>query len=164
MVRRNRIRLVLSVCLLTVIALFTIYFICIRNMPYEKDYFGAVGISGYNYSYYSMIADFGEPMSVEITKNGAAVYHYNDLCFMFNSDYKNSAMLNIVVTSEKYEFGSAKIHVGSTKQEVLKAYRHVRRSPDEGIVFMDGDIYVRFIFDQSDKVSEIFFCDYYFSM
>ena len=61
----------------------------------------------------------------------------------------------VYVTSNKYKFGRNKICVGSTKEEVLWAYRHVRRSPDEGYHFIDDDYFITFNFDENDRVDGI---------
>ena len=65
--------------------------------------------------------------------------------------------MNVEIINNKYRFGWKSIGVGSTKMDVEKAYKHVRKSPDNDHEYIDGDVYVIFSFDDMDVVKSIKF-------
>lgn len=143
--------------ILVFVGVFIFYYI--NKKTYETDYFGKLGINKYRYLYSEMINDFGNPERIVKTQNNFTLAIYDDLEFTFWSDTPNSQLMNVIILSKEYRFGIKSIGVGSSKDDILKAYKNIKRSPDEGYVFIDGDTMVEFYFEDG-FVKEIMICYY----
>lgn len=88
------------------------------------------------------------------------VYSYNLLGKeAVDRDTDNYRLVTIVITNDSYRFGKKKIGVGSTRAEVEKAYRNNMECYERegmGRGYIDGSwLYVRFLYDEEDKVTQI---------
>lgn len=80
-------------------------------------------------------------------------------------DSNSSIISSVTVTSPRYELGSAKVHVGNSREEVIKKYSENTeiifseqdRVNKTGRGFVDGLIYVEFSYDENDYVQAIQF-------
>lgn len=131
-----------------------------KKTPYENSYFEKIGVNKYNYSYGNMVESFGKPNEIKVNENGYIEAYYDDFIMSFWSNDQNSSLMNIRIISDKYKFGSRLIGVGSSKEEVVKAYINVKLSPDDGFVYIDGDVRVEFLFDNHGYVEEILISKY----
>lgn len=133
---------------------------------YEPDYFSKLGLSyhkhQYSYKYTTMINDLGQPIKIE--EDGKYVYYfYQGMFFRYNKYFgiMHDSATNVTVTSDKYKFGKDKIGVGSTRDEVEKAYRKAKFKivKNDSSGFRDGslnsDQWVKFYFDKDNKVRAI---------
>lgn len=149
-------RIILITMIICLIESLISYYIYLRLRTYEENYSERLGFTepifylGYN----GMVDKFGKPQKTEQC-DGYFKAHYDDFVFMFWGLYEPWDFMNVLVKSDKYKFGRNKICVGSTKEEVLWAYRHVPRSPDEGYHFVDGKYFIMFSFDEDDCVDGI---------
>jgi len=149
-----------KVALVALALLAIVSYILYFGKVYERNYFEKLGIYDLGFNYEEMIKVFGNPKETYWTENGFYDAKYDDLIFSYFGDSPEAIVICITVLDEKYKFGWRKIGVGSSKKEVLRAYRRVKRSPDEGYAFVDGLMWVEFFFDENDRVKEIMIAIY----
>jgi hypothetical protein len=141
------------------------YFMIIK--PYEKDYFGKAGIKG-SFFYNDVIKSKGSPLSERIT-SVEGDYDYMESVYKgyivnfskpidgSKSDYM---LMNVIITDPLYKVGRYKIRIGSTMDEVRKAYRGIKVIVDVKYGYIDGKGYgdgtwIEFKFDKEKKVKQI---------
>lgn len=132
----------------------------IRFLPYEAHYFEKLGVNRIRYLYSDMIKDFGEPIKIDIRPSQYALAVYEEFTMVYTCKADDAFLQSIRITGEKYRFGWRSIGVGSTRKEVEKAYKNVKKSTDPICAYVDGKIFVEFIFNENDVVTEIWFFDY----
>jgi len=134
----------------------------LKKMPYESHYFEKLGVNRIGYKYIDMINDFGDPIKITTydDKENWTEAIYDDFILSFWSNTPNSYLTNIRIISGRYRFGWRSIGIGSTKKEVESAYKHTLKSSDLGWAYIDGIVYIKFLFDNNDIVEEIMFYDY----
>jgi hypothetical protein len=121
------------VIIIIFVALVVMFLYIEYKNPYESDYWGKIGVESY-YTYADVLNDFGEPLRVTKTELDSIKVIYDDLIFTFWADSPKALVMNIEVLSTKYRFGYKSIGVGSSKEDVFKAYAHITRSPDKGYI------------------------------
>lgn len=150
---------VFIICCAIVVVLFVVKNSFVPKI-YVKDYFGILGINEYGYTYGNAIRDFGSPKSTGIDENGCFIIEYGDFSMMFWSNNEDATLMNIKFFNNVYRFGTKNIGVGSSKEDVLGAYRGVKRSPDKTrCEYIDGNVRVEFIFTKEDIVSSMIICN-----
>lgn len=155
---------IIKYSLIIILLLFCILNYITKNIPYERNYFKKIGMSknGVGYKYEDMIKDYGNPKGEENLENGWKKAVYDNLVISFEPEISGLYFLaNIVITKGEYKFGRKKIGIGSTKEDVLKAYKNIDISYDSPYTYIDGNIYIQFYIDNNDKVYKIQFFTYY---
>ncbi|MCL2530197.1 MAG: hypothetical protein FWE41_07740 [Coriobacteriia bacterium] len=141
------------------------------NRVVERDYWATVGLSVHSdRTFNGVINSWGEPERRE------AVERSNDVCYMnliyegyifsteflFAPAYDNDLYIRLVtITDPDYRIGCQQIGIGSTRQEVERAYRNnqiIKNPPENVIAFIDGkNIWISFTLSADDEVVEIKF-------
>lgn len=131
---------------------------------YEINYMGKLGISFNRFKKYTYVKEkLGEPVEQyeeainSKYPNKELVFQYES--FLYITDGRN-VLRRIEITGDDIRFGKNKIGVGSSKQEVIRAYRKVRKlkgCPDDIFGVIDGinKFWVQFEFDSQDIVKKI---------
>lgn len=148
------------------------------NSFYVRDYFAAIGLRGSA----NLVEVFGEPNNIV----NSTVY-YEGIEFVVRQNWRDiparDAVLSANIVGSEIRLGSQNIGVGSTREEVQRAYRAAYRrgrvnewgSPNILAVveftwfqewFTDDHIYnggtwLWFYFDENDQVEGIFFDPFY---
>lgn len=145
------------VVLLGVILIYNIF----KVLPYESQYFEKLGVNRVRYLYSDMIRDFGEPLEIrKVNEFDRVDAIYDEFIMRYPSESDDCFLLGIDIIGKKYRFGWRSIGVGSTRTEVERAYKHVKKSTDPICAYIDGKIFVEFQFDENDVVKEVSFFDY----
>ena len=147
----------LKIIAITLVTIMILYLIAsaIVHTPYEAHYQKVMGFAEPRCLYADLQRDFGAPVNTEKTSDGVAVVSYPGFSVCLTDTTVTAGVSNVTVYDVKYRFGRKKIGVGSTAEDVRKAYKHVRKSPDAEYTYIDGSVYVRFFFDQNERVKEI---------
>ena len=145
------------IIIVSVIILLAFLYMMYVKLPYERQYFEKLGVNKYRYLYSEMVIDFGEPNDVIVQKDrgNTTRAEYNDFVMSFWTDSQDSYLTNIRIISDKYRFGWRSIGIGSTKEEVERAYKRIKKSPDPICAYVDGGIFIEFFFDENDLVKEM---------
>ena len=148
------------------------------NSFYVRDYFAAIGLRGSA----NLVEVFGEPTNIV----DSTVY-YEGVEFVVYQNWRSlparNAILSANIVGSEIRFGRQNIGVGSTREEVQRAYRAAYRrgrlnewvSPDILVVveltwfqewFTDdhiynGGIWLWFYFDENNRVERIFIDPFY---
>lgn len=138
-----------------------------KNLPYEPYYFYKIGFKTYEptefwtplnyFAYRDVIDNFGEPNRKDIGKNDWPTLYYDGMEITCFADHELAGVANIHLTSPEYRFGLYKIGIGSSKKLVDFAYKcsKAKPSPDGPNMYIDNHVFVEFIYDKNDNVSEI---------
>ena len=130
-------------CFSIMLCVFLYYFK--SGFIYEKNYFNIVGIeNSYNYTYSMAVNKYGNPIKSTVKDDKETDLIYNGLILTFWTNDSNSTLMKVTVTGDWYKFGKKRICVGSSKKDVLKAYKNSKKSPDFGTNYVDGGTYVTF--------------------
>ena len=156
---KMKILLLFTVCVLLCIML---HGILIKNgyekrNTYANHYCKTVGIPRSLHTYGALVVRFGEPLRKIESSTGAITVCYEDFELMFWSDNETSTLMNVAIISSRLAFKNKKIHIGSTRAEVEKAYAKARKPPEQGCNYFDGNTFIEFEFDENDLVSRICF-------
>ena len=146
------IMLILTLCLL----IFIVVLICLFPHKYETEYFKKIGIKE-PWFYENIINSLGLPLREEIIDNRTHCVYW-DKILIFNKNKNIGILQGVIITKDNLKFGVKKIGVGSTKQEVEKAYKgidKIKDLPNRQIGFIDGDIWVIFEFNNKNEVCNI---------
>ena len=144
--------------------LFGKYSIATKEVVYTQDYAEVLGITNYSahtYKYSQMIKDFGEPKKVVID-NEIKQAIYDSMIFSCSKAFNFEDVGDVTVLDAKYKFGDKKVGIGSSKAEIIKAYRGVRGGFDAKYncaSYSDGaynEIIYRF--DASGTVNRVDIC------
>ena len=134
------------------------------KFPYERNYFEKLGIDRHNYTFNDLLNDYGPP--IEWVDNDEETGYpnviYNDFILRLSECSPNDKIVSVDIISSAYKFGFNKIGVGSTKLQVECAYMFFSKSPDstkDMYAYVDGNIYVRFYFN-NNIVKKITFFEY----
>jgi len=157
----KKLRWILLITLVSLIAFVVVY---IYNGHYVWNYFSAVGVrSGMTRE--QLERRLGEPNDVYF-RGFVALAQYNGINFLFNSTQSGTAlgtMFGIEITGSEIRLGRRRIGVGSTREEILRAYEN-RRNTWTGIVdgsdgrvlrARDGNAWLHFHLDENDTVERI---------
>ncbi len=106
---------------------------------FYTDYYEDMGRPTHFLTYTEAIKYYGEPVSTEESQNDSAIFielKYKDFIlymekFNEQDDFRETS---IEVISDKYEFGPAKIKVGSTIIQVNEAYKNLDTIDDQFLV------------------------------
>ncbi|KUP24598.1 hypothetical protein [Paenibacillus sp. DMB5] len=170
----KKIGIILSAVIITILAGVIMTHTDEDNSIYEPDYFTKLGLSykkyHYEYKYETMIKELGEPAKTD-EHDHYVKYIYPGLIFRYeinnslvqdrdgNYDYSVSpAATYVKITSDTYRFGKHNIGVGSTREEVEKAYRKsiFKIVEEDSSGFRDGDSndeqWVEYYFDKNNRV------------
>lgn len=157
----RKILLVLTAILVIVGSISILYIF--QNSPYEKQYFEKSGIKGgLRYYYSDLVKQIGvanKELIKETSDHGIwTEYSYDGFivsCWKSIGSQKNEVM-NVKITSKNTRFGKSSIGIGSKRLEVEQAYRKVNRIKDsQELGFIDGDVWIDFIFDSNNQVVEM---------
>ncbi len=133
---------------------------------YVKDYYEEMGRPIQYLSYSDAVLFWGEPLEVKKMMNGdtaEADIVYNDFIIHlsalkeYSQNIEDYEEMYMEIISDKYEFGKKKIKVGSTKNEVIRAYKWISKIKESevGEGYVDGTTYIYFLYDLNDRVSSI---------
>lgn len=152
------------------------------NRYYEDDYFGKVSLPGEHFVYRDLISACDTPvnygiMSYDPEQEIGGKYwtkvDYEGFSVLFNPDTPIPSDLDHMkscrVYSSEYKFGRYNIGVGSTREEVDKAYEKSYKAgkdrtckEENRMNFKDHFTQVSYFFDENDIVNEIwFYMSYY---
>lgn len=140
---------------------------CGMSKQYVNNYYEEMGRPLHRLPYDEAIEYWGEPKEVnKKIENGFAYMdaYYDDIILHFinyiessdiEKEYEELYYMDVI--SDKYEFGRKNIKVGSTKEEVIKAYKNINkiREAELGEAYVDGIAYIYFIYDENDIVTRI---------
>ncbi|MCL1891576.1 MAG: hypothetical protein FWG00_06200 [Coriobacteriia bacterium] len=144
-----------------------------KNVPYEMGYVEKLGLEYYYYSD-KLFDILGESVYTreEVVHDASDVFYYlrkdfegYKLYFEYDEDedgrkpkdYSEYQLNSAHITDPEYRIGKYHIGIGSDRALVEKAYKGKKRLADGEFGFIDGTIWVRFLFDSEDKVKEIVF-------
>jgi len=144
------------------ITIFTVIYI--YSGRYVWNYFSAIGVrSGMTRE--QLVRSLGEPNDVYF-RGFVALVQYDGINFLFNTTQSGVAlgtMFGIEFIGSDIRLGRQRIGVGSTREEILRAYEN-RRNAWAGIVndsdgkilrVRDGNAWLHFHLDENDKVEII---------
>lgn len=140
---------------------------------YVRNYFTVVGLNWTggigNFTTEDAMDKFGEPIRVESQPDARGKYQFIDLyyegfvlCFMDAESYENAEFRILELTGSKYRVGWRGLHVGSTREQVIRAYEYANVSqisecaPGEG--YSDFYTNVYYEYDENDIVTKIRIC------
>jgi hypothetical protein len=139
-------------------------FFATRKPRYIQNYKSVLQLNSFGYD--AVVKKFGEPDTIKFVQeegyyNRIRVY-YESVNFDFlriKDDASIVALGVFEITGEQYKLGRKKIGVGSTRDEVIAAYKDIRLISDEGIGPGDGyfekPTFVWFFYDENDVVKSI---------
>lgn len=117
---------IFTLTILSAIIIVTGFFVIkryLKDAPYlsESGYYKE---SGLNFGYFSdIIKKYGEPEKMATDENGLLLAIYNDFqLHLMGGTIENSGVQVITITSPKCRLGKDKIGVGSSKNDIIKAY------------------------------------------
>ena len=150
---------------LVILLLTVVIFMLNRRSIYVQDYFAEIGLI--NRSHESVIEKFGEPNDIIHPDVGLPVFQYDGIEFIFFGDQRTFTGIALVrILSPEFRLGRRRIGVGSTREEILHAYRHslnIWEDPETNDLFIhDGkstmnSTWLYFYFDEDDRVEKIEF-------
>lgn len=141
-----------------------------KNIPYDNEYTEKIGFDDYNYNE-KITQILGAPIDVKYEEESSDDNQFYYMWMTFDgyklyfessegvkpknrSDY----MLNCAwITSPNYKIGKYNIGIGSDKTLIEKAYKGKKKLKDGRFGFIDGIVWIHFIFDSNDKAKEIVF-------
>lgn len=149
------------VIIISLVIILTFFIRKYLNIPYESEYIEKT--NGMFNVYEKLISMKGQPLmekSIPLGKGDVALDLYYDGYTLRllgkDTQYKSNYYVgNLIITDPNYSLGKHKIRVGSTRNEVEKAYRHVKRIVDSDSGYIDGSIWVEFYYNSENKVSSI---------
>ena len=126
-----------------------------HNRRPHYNYFAVLGLQGIRR--YSTVKEvFGEPVNIipGESDSGFFIAQYDGLELVFFGDFLSA----VRIFSPEFRFGSQKIGVGSTREEIENFYSSnrsfVRLSGFE-LAFRDGFTWLEFYFDENEFVNRI---------
>ena len=149
--------------IISIIILFVILFIGYAISPkyYVKDYYKIIGFPN-STTYKTIKTVYGEPQTIIPPSDDCSLTRivYNGIEFKLvtkcNSPQDSDSISAVVIYTPDISFGKKKIGVGSTREEIEKAYK--RFEPiREPYGFIDGLTWIEFYFDENEQVNEIVF-------
>ena len=147
---------------------------------YVRDYFAALDLR--RRSYDNILERFGEPLSIVSHERREHLFtaQYDGIEFILSGRTRSAWVSAMRIFGSEYRFGRRRIGVGSTREEVISAYNDGRLhrmakwlerslfndgrpvqngqmwdNPDGGFTIVDGIHWVRFYFDEDDRVMQI---------
>ena len=129
-----------------------------NSKVYVKNYFEVVGLSS-EHSYSTVLRIYGEPSN--IIQNDEFDYYfkaqYEGIEFSLVKNKNDTFVSSVQIYSAEYRFGSKKIGVGSTRDEINKVYKGFRTLSivGNGCGFIDRSTWLEFYFDENDQVNKI---------
>lgn len=127
---------------------------------YEANYFEKTGVNYYTYE--GIIKGKGTPREERIEKASDGyvlyvVYEGYQYTFFGNPGAKKENYLlgNVKIWDKNYKVGRFKIGVGSSQDDVQKAYRKKTKIKEAECGFVDGVIWVKFALNPQKEVSSI---------
>ena len=160
--------IIILVVLLTIISL-----IIIKStfIVYEWNYFDEAGVDNvYNLS--DAIERKGEPLKIDYNSEKKSIYAYYDGMYLRFDAYflkslddiseylSHEPIACIVITGKQYRFGLWNVGVGTSRKELERVYKYIRKQKDvdlnEWFGIIDGSTWVSFYFDSNDCVSKIY--------
>ena len=156
----KKLRWILLVAFTLVIVFVAIY---IYNGRYVWNYFAAIGVR-VNMTMEQLETRLGEPNDVYL-RNFVVVAQYDGVQFLFTTlrSGATGGMFGIEIIGSEIRLGRQRIGVGSTKEEILRAYEN-RRDTGVGVVdnsdgkvlrARDGNAWLHFYLDENDSVERI---------
>ena len=150
-----------------------------RSYVPDNDYFSAIGEEWSRPTNTRVLEKYGEPDEVIVygyfegtfhpyagadLRYGGRIYRYYFHEFLEDGTpdiYGKARFLSITLTSPEVTFGRAKLHVGSTRRDVLKALfgcpRVNETPPGEKYYWNMQNDYIIFTYDENDIVTTIKF-------
>lgn len=120
-----------------------------------EGFFRTIGIDEVHLYEYVIEAK-GEPLREE-EADGQLYVYYDGLRIVFPEN--KTALIRAEVTGKNYGFSLGLVKVGSSKAFVEGLYRFkqkIKDLPQGEFGFIDDDVWVRFKYDDNDKVKEIY--------
>lgn len=143
----------LVIILILLIICIVVFYIYRVVTPYEKDYFGKLGLADV-YKYNDLVKVKGIPGHEDIVQQyGETIRELKYDRYEFR--LVDNILLSIKITDPNYKLGYKKIGIGSTVKEVKKAYEYVRPIVDVRCGYIEGTTWVEFGFDANSKVNLI---------
>ena len=166
-----------------VVLLFILYAFSNTFKHYVGNYFAVIDLPNERL-YNTVVEIYGEPLNIVERNENFFIAQYDGIEFSFRRlrDGNDAAMVTVRIYSSEFRFGRHRIGVGSTREEVKRAYsgrlheiarsidRHIfsdrptlngqiRDRPDGGFTVIDGITWVEFHFDEDDRVNKIIMYD-----
>lgn len=152
---------------------FMIAFAVIKNkLPYEEDYFEAMGIkSDLSSDMHRLLEEvtesLGEPTKSTVEKVGeydCNQLYYDGLVIRFHGTGPNTSTSVMEITSSEYRFGLYRIGVGSPRWLIEFAYKssNAGKSADTEMAYIDKGMWIQFNYDDNDRVEKITISEYYY--
>ena len=127
---------------------------------YEANYFEKTGVNYYTYE--GIIKGKGTPREerIEKTSDGYVLYVvYEGYQYVFfgnpGAKKENSLLGYVKIWDKNYKVGRFKIGVGSSQDDVQKAYRKKTKIKEAECGFVDGTVWVEFDLNPQKEVSSI---------
>lgn len=141
-----------------------------KEIKHDMYFFPVFGQSSIAYSDYNEVIQLLGPAENEVVYYKKSIkckdLIYPDYIIHISLMNSNSSIVSsVTVTSPQYELGSAKVHVGNSREEVIKKYSgntEISFSEQDGVDktgrgFVDDLIYIEFTYDENDYVQTIKF-------
>ena len=134
---------------------------------YVNDYHAYIGIRDLA-RFDLVIETFGEPLSIDSITDARADVVFDGITFIFNHGQgglsyleTHGMVVGIMITDPDIRFGRMRIGVGSTRFNIRFAYWLLYRTwfwqNDERLEVVDGDTWLKFDFDENNRVRIITF-------
>lgn len=154
------------------LSLLAVAFICVYALSrryYMFNYFRVIGLSKSgigNFTTSDAIDYFGNPDRMEETADETGEYHFADLyydgfslIFVDSQWHRRVQFTGVKITGVQYYVGWRRLHVGSTREQVIQAYEYANVKNINGYASGEGysDFYthVYYEYDENDRVQEI---------
>lgn len=146
---------------IVVVLIITIVVLVRIEKETEGQYFEDIGIESFFYQ--DVLESLGSPISVEVIYGDSEevvgrrlIYKNLKLAFFKRNEQSiEKYMLNNIRISDPNYRIRKKIGVGSSKANVEKELNDLPRIEDVMNGYIDGEVWIEFIFDRDNKVSEI---------
>lgn len=136
------------------------------NYKYVDSYALEVGLPSDKMMYDEVIETLGEPINISWQEEEYVSFmsmEYPDIIFKLGSSAERSKdsssfqVTSMNIIGDRYKLGKGKITIGSTREEVVRAYFGVKRVNGYGLgdAYKEGITYIYFNYDYSDIVTSI---------
>ncbi|MDP4183286.1 MAG: hypothetical protein Q8942_19625 [Bacillota bacterium] len=149
---------------ISIVFILLIIFLILNNKfskkIYERDYLGKIGIKS-SFFYSDVINSMGMPISENEFQDGQDYLNLNYKGCVLSFKKKSSQnkekffLMNIKVTGAELRFGKSNIGIGSSMDDVDKAYKGIKKIKDIDSGYIDEGTWIEFEFDHEKKVNSI---------
>lgn len=137
------------------VGVLVIYFVY-HPLVYCTNYYSSLGL-GHSWLYNDIIYSIGYPVLETYDVSGQILMNYDGFTIV-HSNKKNGIMESVRITGNQYRFGYFQIGVGTSKKQLQRIYKHIKKIkdlPKNEFGVIENNTWIWFEFDESNCVSKM---------